>query len=79
MNRKEILEKLTTIFRDVLDDDTLVLQEETTAQDVDGWDSLTHITIIAEVGDQFGFRLSMKDVLGMKNIGEMVDVILKEA
>ncbi len=75
MTRNEILEKITAIFRDVFDDDTIVVTDETTAADIEDWDSLTHITLISEIEDAFDFKFSMKDVLGMKNVGEMLDIL----
>ncbi len=78
MTRQEIFEKLTEVFCDVFDEE-ITITEMTTAQDVEDWDSLTHITLIAEVEDTFGIKFSMKDVLGMQNVGEMVDIIEKNA
>lgn len=75
MTRDEILEKVTEIFRDVFDDDSIVITDETTAADIEDWDSLTHITLISEIEDEFDFKFSMKDVLGMKNVGEMLDIL----
>ena len=77
MTRNEILEKVTAIFRDVFDDDTIEIGEETTAADIEDWDSLTHITLVSEIEDAFDFKFSMKDVLGMKNVGEMLDILEK--
>ena len=77
MTRDEILEKATDIFRDVFDDDTIVITPETTAADIEDWDSLTHITLIAEIEDEFDYKFSMKDILGMKNVGEMLDLLEK--
>lgn len=74
MTRNEIYEKLNTVFSDVFDEDIRVTGE-TTAADIEDWDSLTHITLISEVEDAFDIKLSMKDVLGMQNVGEMVDII----
>ena len=62
---EEIIEKLNEIFSFVLDDE-VSLTPETTAADVDGWDSLSHITLIGEIEDAFGFRFLMKEVVGMK-------------
>ena len=76
--REEILDKLNGIFSFVLDTD-VSLEEKTTAADVEGWDSLTHVTLIGEVEDEFGFRFMMKEVVGMKNVGEMVDIISQRA
>lgn len=76
MNRQEIFEKLNEIFSDVFDEE-LTVTAETTSADIEDWDSLTHITLISEVEDAFDMKFSMKDVLGMKNVGEMVDIIEK--
>ena len=76
MTREKIYEKLNEVFSDVFDEE-LVVCDETTAADIEDWDSLTHITLIAEVEDAFGIRIAMKDVLGLKNVGEMADIIEK--
>lgn len=75
MTRPEIFEKLTEIFRDVFDDETLTISEATTAADVEDWDSLTHITLLATVEDEFGVKFSMKAVQGLKNVGELADLV----
>lgn len=76
MTRQEIFEKLNEVFSDVFDED-ITVTDATTSADIEDWDSLTHITLIAEVEDTFGMKFSMKDVLGMKNVGQMVDIIEK--
>ena len=76
MTRQEIYSKLNEVFSDVFDEE-IAVTEDTTAADIEDWDSLTHITLISEVEDAFGIKMSMKDVLSLKNVGEMVDVILK--
>lgn len=78
MTRQEIFEKLNEVFSDVFDED-ITVTAETTSADIEDWDSLTHITLISEVEDTFGIKFSMKDVLGMKDVGEMVDIIEKNA
>lgn len=78
MSRSEILDKLNGVFREVFDDEAITVTDETTAADIEDWDSLTHITLISEVESEFGFTFAMKDVLGMKNVGEMLDIIEKE-
>lgn len=75
MTREEILDKVNEIFHEVFDDDSIEVFEDTTAEDVDDWDSLMHITLISEIEDEFGFKFQMKDVVGMKNVGEMLDII----
>ena len=76
MTNQEIFEKLNEIFSDVFDEEINVTAE-TTSADVEEWDSLTHITLISEVEEAFGFKFAMKDVLGMKNVGEMAQIIAK--
>ena len=75
MNKEKIFIKLNSIFRDIFDDESIVLSENTTAADIEDWDSLTHISLIAAIEDEFGIRFDMKDVLNMKNVGEMTDRI----
>lgn len=76
MTRQEIFKKLNEVFSDVFDEE-IVVTDETTAADIEDWDSLTHITLISEVEDAFGVHFSMNVVLSMKNVGELVDIIEK--
>ncbi len=78
MTRQDIFKKLNEVFSDVFEED-ITLTEATTSADIEDWDSLTHITLMAEVEDTFGIKFTMKEVLGMQNVGEMVDIILKKA
>lgn len=75
MSREEILERVNEIFVEVFDDDSIVITEETTADDIEDWDSLMHITLISEIENEFDFKFQMKDVVGMENVGEMLDII----
>ena len=77
MTREEVLEKVTEVIRDVFDDDTIEVTDETVASDVDGWTSLMHITLIGTIEDEFDTRFAMKDVAGMKNVGDMIDLIME--
>ena len=76
MTREEVYERLNEVFRDVFDDDTITVQDETTVKDIEGWDSLIHITLIDSVEEEFDMRFDMKTVVKLKNVGEMVDAIL---
>ena len=73
MSREEIFDKLNEVFRDVFDDDSITVKDETTAADVDGWDSPMHISLIDAVEEEFEISFVMKTVVKMKNVGEMVD------
>ena len=76
MNREEVLNKLTEVFQDVFDDETIVITDETTADDIEDWDSLEHINLIVAVEQAFSIKFNMNEVTSMKNVGEMVDIIL---
>ena len=76
MERAEVYSRLADVFRDVFDRE-VALADETTAADVPGWDSLNHITLIGTVEDEFDVKFPMKDVIGMKNVGELVDKIIE--
>ena len=72
---ENVIDRLEDVFRDVFDDDSIVISERTTAADIEDWDSLEHINLIAAVEKEFGLRFTMKEVSGMKNVGEMMDII----
>jgi len=75
MDRNEILNTVNNVFIDVLDDDSLVLTEATTANDVDEWDSLNHIQLVVAIERQFKIRFASQEILSWQNVGEMVDSI----
>ncbi len=75
MTHSEIMARLGEVFRDVFDDDGIVLSDETTAADIDGWDSIMHITLIGEVESAFSVHFSMKQVMQLQNVGELADAI----
>ncbi len=79
MDKEKITAKLTEVFRDVFDDDGLVITDETTADDIEDWDSLEHISLISAVEKAFKMRFTMKDVSGMKNVGEMFSILCERA
>ncbi|NLP26772.1 MAG: acyl carrier protein [Clostridiales bacterium] len=76
MNEMEVYNSLTIIFRDIFDDDTIVINNNTSADDIEDWDSFEHINLISAVEKQFKMRFTMKQVSTMKNVGEMVSIII---
>lgn len=78
MTREEVFERLNAVFQEVFDDDEIEIDDDTTAADIDGWDSLMHITLMDAVEEEFDVSFDMKTVVKLKNVGEMVDVILEE-
>ena len=77
MSREEVFEKITDIFRDVFDDDDLVIGETTNSDDIEDWDSLEHINLVINMEKKFGLKFNLKEVGELKNVGEMVDLILR--
>ncbi len=78
MSREEVFATLNEVFQDVFDDTSITVKDETTSEDIDGWDSLEHINLIAAVEQEFGMKFSMGQVVTMKNVGEMADIILSQ-
>lgn len=72
---EKINERLNQVFRDVFDDESITVNENTTSADIEDWDSLEHISLIGAVEEEFGFRFKMKEVSSMKNVGEMMSII----
>ena len=78
MDRDEVYETLNEVFRDVFDDPSITVDDSTTSDDVDGWDSLEHINLLAAIEQEFGVKFNMGQVVSMKNVGEMVDIIISQ-
>jgi acyl carrier protein len=79
MQSDEIRSRLTPIFRDIFRDSSLLVSDQMTAQDVPGWDSLSHINMIMAVEKAFKVKFSIKDVRSMKDVGGMVELIKKKS
>jgi acyl carrier protein len=69
------LDRLTAVFHEVFEDDSLVLSRSTSAADIEGWDSMMHVTLMLQVEATFGIRLSSGEVTGLKNVGQLIDLI----
>ena len=75
MENIEIVSKLTNIFRNVFSNDSLVLTNELTANDIVQWDSLSHMLLITEIESSFSIKFKLKDLNKMRNVGDMIDII----
>lgn len=78
MSREQILSKVNEIFIDAFDKEDLKIDFETTAADVEGWDSLMQMNLIEMIEDEFDIRFDMDEVVGMENVGAMIDIILSK-
>lgn len=78
MTREEVFEKINEVFRDVFEDDDITVTDETTAADIEDWDSLEHINLVNAIEQEFGIKFNMGQIVSMKNVGEMADIILEK-
>lgn len=78
MERNEVLTKLTPIFREQLDNEDIELNAETTADDIEEWDSLSHIQLIVAIEKAFGIRFTSSEIQSWNNVGEMIDSIISK-
>ena len=75
MERKEIFDKMEEIFTDIMDLKDIKLNDETSADDIEEWDSLSHIQIIVAIEKAFGIKFSSQEMITWKNVGDMVDPV----
>ncbi|MBA1246105.1 MULTISPECIES: acyl carrier protein [Pseudomonas] len=75
MNDKDILNALTQVFRDVFDDDDIVLAPDMTADNIDGWDSQTHVILIVAAEQRFGIKFRTAELESLKNVGHFAQLI----
>jgi len=75
MNPLEVFSEINKIFKIIFKDDSIVISEDTSAKDIDDWDSLSNIEIIISVGKKFGIRFKSSEIRGWSNVGEMCKAI----
>ncbi|MCM1251763.1 MAG: acyl carrier protein [Clostridium sp.] len=77
MTREKVYENLNEVFRYIFDDESITVRDETTADDIEDWDSFEHINLVIAVEKKFGIKFTVGEANEMKNVGEMVDIILE--
>ena len=76
MSREEVFVKVQEIFRDVFDDETLIITDETNSDEIEDWDSLEHIALVVSMEKEFNLKFDIKQVNKLENVGQMVDMIV---
>lgn len=76
MTREDVFKRVNGVFQEVFDDESIVVADTTNANDIEDWDSLEHINLVVAIEKEFNIKFEMAEVGKMKNVGEMVDVIL---
>ena len=67
--------RLQEVFRDVFDDEEIIIGNETTADDIEGWDSLSHVALVVAVQDEFGIKFSIAETSALKDVGDFIKLI----
>ena len=75
MTKNGVLVKLTNIFREIFNDREIVINNKMTAQDIDNWDSLTHMLLISKVEEEFEIKFKLKELNNLNNVGNLVEII----
>lgn len=75
MSKEEILNDLQPIFQDIFDDEDLVITNESNAEQIEDWDSLSHIRLVVAIEKQFDIKFAFGELQALKNVGEMIDLI----
>ncbi len=78
MSREDVFHTVTEIFRDVFDDEELVITDATNSDEIEDWDSLEHISLIVSMEKAFSMKFDIKEVNRLKDVGEMIDLILRK-
>jgi len=74
--REHIKARLNEVFCDVFEDESIIISDETTANDIEEWDSLSHISLVIAVQAAFAVKMSVAEIAGFKNVGSMIDLLL---
>ncbi len=77
MNENTILDAIQPIFHDVFDDDTLVITRQTSAADIEDWDSLEQINLLTAMEKEFKVKFSLGDVRNLQNVGDLIDLLVR--
>ena len=78
MERDEILNRVQEVFRNELETEDLVLNDETTANDVEEWDSLSHVQLVVALEKVFSIKFTSREILSWDNVGDLIDCIEKK-
>lgn len=78
MEKKDLLEKVTEVFRDVLDNEDIELNYSSCANDIEEWDSLSHVQLVVAIEHEFGIKFTAKEIMSWQNIDDMLESIISK-
>ena len=79
MTEVEVIAKLEQVFRDIFDEEELTINNETTAEDIEDWDSLAHINLVVSIEKEFGVKFALGELQTLRNVGDMVDLVIRKS
>jgi acyl carrier protein len=78
MTREEIFNEVQDIFRDIFDDDNMVIEDKTNSDDIEEWDSLNHINLVSAIEKEFEIRFALGELIALKDVGAMIDLMTEK-
>ena len=78
MTRKEVFNGVQDIFRDIFDEDDMVIEDKTNSDDIAEWDSLNHINLVSAIEKEFEIRFALGELMELKNVGAMIDLMVEK-
>ena len=78
MNREEVFNSVQDIFRDIFDEDAIVIENTTNSESIEDWDSLNHINLVSAIEKEFGIRFALGELMELKDVGSMIDLMLEK-
>jgi len=78
MTRKEVFNGVQDIFRDIFDEDDMVIEDKTSSDDIEDWDSLNHINLVSAIEKEFEIRFALGELMALKDVGAMIDLMIEK-
>ena len=78
MTREELLNGIQDIFRDIFDEDDMIVEDKTNSDDIEEWDSLNHINLVSAIEKEFEVRFALGELIALKDVGAMIDLMVKK-
>jgi acyl carrier protein len=78
MTREEVFNRAQDIFRDIFDEDDLVINDTTNSDEIENWDSLNHINLVSAIEKEFNIKLSLGELMTLKDVGNIIDLVIEK-
>jgi acyl carrier protein len=78
MTREEVFNGVQDIFRDIFDEDDMVIEDKTSSDDIEDWDSLNHINLVSAIEKEFEIRFALGELMALKDVGAMIDLMIEK-